>query len=148
MHEDHKPGDLSVRLSFGRVYGTGSDRGQVKPGIEITCQTSGKKLTIELTPEDLAEMLAGGAAEIPTDRVNGFQGVHDWGKDHVLVTRKVKTEADDYKLRYGAHGQPRQLPHVAKVIAEIEADGYKAADPRRDNTGHWVIIGRKYEARP
>jgi hypothetical protein len=148
MRDQFKPGDLAIRLGFGRVYGSGPDRGQVKPHIEIADQTSGKILTIDLTADDLVEMLSGGAAMVPADRVSGFRGVATWGRYLKTITRKVKTEGDDYKLRDGDLRKAAQLPHVAKVIAEIEADGYACDTPRRDNTMHWVLIGRKYDVQP
>jgi hypothetical protein len=143
MRDDHKPGDLSVRLSFGRVYGTGPDRGAIKPAIEITDQTSSRVLTIELTPTELVEMFTGGAAAVPADRVNGFKGVRRWGKYLHTMQMNVKTESGDH-----AADDPFKLPHVGKVVDEIEAAGYVADTPRRNNQGQWVIIGRKYADKP
>lgn len=143
MREDYKPGDLSVRLGFGRVYGTGPDRGNIKPHLEITDQCSGKTLTINLTPEDLAEMLGGGAAQVLADAVIGFKGLRDFGKKHEMVQRVVKTQSGDYNFQDGDK-QIRKLPHLAPVIAELEAEGYRADTPRRNNSGGWVVIGRRY----
>src|SRR6185369_4844617 len=139
MREEFKPGDLSVRIAFGRVYGTSPERGRVKPSIEITDQTSGLHLTVELTAEDLTEILAGGAAEIPVARVSGFKGVGRWGKYLHTMTINVKAENSDYAHK----GKPNELPHVAAGIAQVEAAGYIADTPRRNNQSQWVITGRK-----
>lgn len=146
MRGETNPGDLSVRLAFGQTYGMGPERGKVSPRLEVTDQKSGRQLEIDLTHEDLVEMLAGGAAEVPADRVTGFRGVRDWGKTHVHVTRLVTTQPSDWNIREGEGA--RKLPHVAAVIAEMEADGYRCDAPRRNNGGQWVLIGRKYEDLP
>jgi hypothetical protein len=142
--EEYQPGDLSIRFSFGRVYGTGPDRGKIRPGIEITDQTSGLTLTLNLTPEDLAELFAAGAAQVPAASVHGFKGVSQWGKYLHIMTVNVKSESGDYAHK----GKPRSLPHVAAGIAEIEAAGYVADTPHRNNQNQWVITGRKYEPKP
>ena len=145
MRDEYKPGDLSVRLSFGRVYGTSANRGQIKPAIEITDQTSGRVLIIDITAAELAEMLGGGAAEVPADRVQGFRGVGKWGRYLKTTQRLVKGQTGDYEIK---DGEGAKLPHIAKVIAEIEADGYRCDSPRRNNSGQWVIIGRRYDEKP
>jgi hypothetical protein len=147
MREDYKPGDLSVRLQFGRVYGGGPDRGKIKPGIEIVDECSGKQINIELTAEQLAEMLGGGAAQVDADKVSGFKGLRDWGKTQEMVTRMVDVDLGDWKVREDDKAA-RTLPHVAAVIAEIEADGYRVDAPRRNNNGKWVLIGRRYVEKP
>jgi hypothetical protein len=148
MRDQFKPGDLAIRLGFGRVYGSGPDRGQVKPHIEIADQTSGKILTIDLTADDLVEILGGGAAMVPADRVSGFRGVATWGRYLKTATRRVKSVGDDYRLRDGDLAKARSLPHIAYAIAELEADGYSCDTPRRDNTQHWLIVGRRYDEQP
>lgn len=140
MRDDHQPGDLSARLTFGRVFGTGPDAGQTRPILSITCETSGLTLELPLTAAQLADMLSGSAAYVPTDKVSGFRGIKNWGKYSRHVTRTVAAQQGDYATKIDA----RKLPHLASVIAEIEADGYRCDMPRRNNGGQWVIIGRKY----
>jgi hypothetical protein len=144
MRNEHKPGDLAVRIAFGRVYGGGPDQGMVKPSIEIEDQKSGKHLVIELTAGDIAELLAASRVEVPASHVRGFGGLRDWGKTHEMVTRTVKVEPNDWKVPSDSAKAVRALPHVAKVIAEVEADGYRCDAPRRNNGGQWIIIGRRY----
>jgi len=139
MRDDFKPGDLSVRIAFGRVYGNGPDRGQVRASIEIADQTSGKQITIEIT-----EMLAGGAAEVSADQVQGFRGLARWGKYLKTKQLSVKSKMDDYAFK----GDPTKLRHVAEAIAALAADGYEADTPRRNNQGQWVIVGRRYDEQP
>lgn len=147
MRDDPKPGDLSVRIRFARVYGNGPDRGAIKPGLTIRDEASGKQLDIELSAADFAEMLGGGEARVKAKDVSGFKGVRDWGKEHQMVSRTVKAEPGDWQAREDDKAA-RALPHVAAVIAEIEADGYRVESPRRNNSGQWVIIGRRYVAKP
>lgn len=145
---DNKPGDLAIRMSFARMMGSGPDAMSVRPGIQITDGTSGKHLEIQLTPELLTELLAGGEARVSADKVSGFKGLRDFGKYHKMVTRYVTVERDDISYKKGEEIDPFTLPHIAKVVDEIEADGYVCDRPRRNNAGKWVIIGRKYDEKP
>lgn len=142
MREEN-PGDLSVRLGFGRMMGTGPDAGGIRPRLEIQDGTSGSTLTIELTAADLAEMLAGGAAFVTADKVTGFKGLSRWGKFMKLKTVHVPTEGGDYAVR---GPEAVRLPGVAKAIAELEAEGYTCDTPSRNNAAKWVIHGRRYDA--
>ena len=142
--DEYKPGDLSVRLSFGQVMGIRADltSERVIPRLEITDQTSGKTVNIELTSRQLTEMLAGSSAEVTADHVTGFKGLAQWGKFQKVVTRTVKTQMGDF------NADPMTLPYVAEVIAEFEADGYTCDVPRRNNSGQWVLFGRRYDNQP
>lgn len=140
MREENKPGDLSARISFGRWMGNGPNAGKVCPRLSITCETSGLGLELELTPEQLADMLSGSAAQVSATEVHGFRGIKNWGRYSKHVTRTVPVKIDDYK----SAGSPRKLPHVAPVIEELEADGWRVDVPRRNNGAQWVITGRKY----
>lgn len=135
---DSNPGDLSVRLTFGQVLGSGA--GAIRPTIAVTDGTSGCTLEIELTPEQLTAILSGSAAEVTADKVSGFLGIQNWGKRHELMTRTVKTQQGDWLP--GAN--PRKLPHVAAAVQEVEDAGYRTDRPRRNNAGMWVVIGRRY----
>lgn len=140
---DDKPGDLSVRLSFGRVIGNGPDDGKIRPSLHIADGTSGRNLEIELTPAQLTEMLSGGAAQVTADKVRGFRGVQDWGKYHKIVTEYVPVASGE---QYDA--SPYDLDHVAEAVRRIEAQGYVIDRPRRNNRRQWVIIGRRYDEQP
>lgn len=144
MRDEFKPGDLSVRLAFGRVYSTGADQGKIKPSLEITDRTSGEQLTIEITGEQLTEMLAAGAAEVSADKVQGFRRLSRWGKYLKTTQRTVKTRPDDYAFK----GDPATLPHVAPAIADLQSQGYDPDRPRRNNAGQWAIVGRRYDDQP
>lgn len=148
MREDYKPGDMSVQLAFGRIFG-GPDQGQIKPHLSVTDQTSGRSITINLTAEDLAEMLAGGTANIPADRIIGYKSTKVWGKYPKIKKLTVKTQGDDYKLRDGDLGTKAPLlPHIAPAIAQLVADGFVPDAPRRNNSGEWVLVGRRYDDNP
>lgn len=140
--KDNVPGDLGVRFSFGRVYGNGPDRGEIKPSLEITDATSGKVLKIALTAEDIAEMLAGGAARVEAANVQGLKGLNDWGKFQHHKTIYVPTKSDDWKVT--DRDKPTDLPHVALAVQSLKQEGYRADRPHRNNRGQWVVIGRKY----
>lgn len=142
MREDHKPGDLSARISFGRVMGNGPDSGKIRPSLSITCETSGLNLELDLTPEQLTEMLSGGAAQIAASKVSGFRGLARWGKYHQSISRTVATRVGDYSA------DPTTLQYVMEKVHEIEAEGYKCDTPRRNNKQQWVITGRRYVEKP
>lgn len=146
MSKDNTPGDLSIRIGFARVFGGGADQGKLRPSLEITDGTSCKTIVIELDPADLAELMSGSAVDVTADRVSGFKALRDFGKYHKMISRTVKTEPGDHKAKTSA--DMRALPHVAKAIAEIEADGYRCDSPHRNNAGLWVVIGRRCEDRP
>lgn len=141
---DAFPGDLSVRISFARIYGGGPDQGKLRPAIEISDGTSGKTLTLEITPEQLADMLSGSAAQVPADQVRGFTGLKKWGMYRETVQRVTATRPGDYAHR----DKPHELEHVAHVIEQIEAEGYTCAEPRMNNAGKWVIVGYRYGEKP
>jgi hypothetical protein len=148
---DSKPGDLTIRMGFARMMGmmgTGPDAMSVRPSIQITDGTSSKQLTIELTPQLLTEMLAGGEARVTADKVSGFGGLQDFGKYHQMAARYVPVQNGDVSRKKGEEIDPRTLPHVAAVLKELEADGFTCDFPRRNNQAKWVIIGRKYTAKP
>jgi hypothetical protein len=145
MSSEYTPGDLGVRIAFTRSFGLSEGSRQVHPTIEIRDQTSGKTLEIELTAEQLAAVLSGSEAQVPALRVTGFKGVAQWGKYHKSVSQGVKMAADDYRVEGDAI---RKLPHVAQVIAQMEADGYTVERPRQNNARMWVIIGRRYDDQP
>lgn len=140
---DDKPGDLGIRLGFGRVIGTGADAGKIKPSLEVTDSCSGRTLTIELTPEQLAEILASGEARVTADKVSGFKGIRDWGKYHKHMTMKVASKGGDYAKA----NDPLALPHVALAVAEVERAGYKAEKPSLSH-GTWRVTGRRYDDTP
>lgn len=142
---DDKPGDLALRMVFARMMGNGPDAMNVRPALHISDGTSGLNLEIELTPSLLTELLAGGEARVAADKVSGFKRLRDWGKYHKMVTRLVPFERDDYGHDVN---KASDLPHVAKMMAEIEADGYVCDRPRRNNARQWVIIGRRYDDQP
>lgn len=144
MQEDRKPGDLSARLSFSHGMSFGPDGRKIHPHLLITCATSGFVLELNLTPEQLTDMLSGGAADVPADKVSGFKNVKLWGKYEQVQTRTVDTSPRDYAFK----GDPRELPHLAPVIAEMEADGWRVDRPRRNNSSKWVLIGRTYVDQP
>lgn len=143
MREEFKPGDLSVRLGFARINSLDPETDRVRPSIEISDHTSGLTLRIELTAAQLAEMLAGGSAEVSRSDVTGFGGLARWGKYLKIITAQVPAQLGDLKT-----GDPRTLPHVAVAIRELEADGYTCGTPRRNNTRQWVITGRRYDDEP
>jgi hypothetical protein len=141
--EENQPGDLSARISFGRVMGTGPEAGTIRPTLSITCETSGLNLELTLTPTQLVEMLSGSQAQVLAENVSGFRDIKNWGKYSEHVRRAVPIQTGDY-----AHeGNPRALPHLAPVIAELQDDGWQVDTPRRDNGGKWIIVGRRYIAR-
>lgn len=139
IRDEYNPGDLSVRLSFPRASGPGLIDDRVCPTLSITCQTSGLTLELDLTPAQLAEMLGSGSAQVAAKSVTGFAGVRDWGKRAKVITRTVDTASGDYSAK-----APASLPHVAPVIADMRADGWQVEAPRRNNSGKWVLVGRKY----
>lgn len=140
---NHEPGSLAVRISFARVFGRGPDQGKLRPSLEITDGTSGRVLEIELTGEEIAELIAGSEVQAAADRVSGFKSLRDFGKYHKMTTVHVATEKGDYKT-----DDPYTLPHVSKAVDEIEAMGYVCDKPRRNNESKWVIIGRRYDDKP
>lgn len=143
--DEFKPGDLSVRLSFATVMGNVPEGGsRVRPRLEVTDQTSGKTINIELTAKQIAEMFAGSAAEVTADQVTGFKGLAHWGKYQKIISRTVPSQPSDYKFRE----HPLVLPHVMAAVRAVEADGYTAEAPRRNNEGQWVVFGRRYDDRP
>lgn len=147
--KDRKPGDFTVRIGFGREFGGGEDQGMLKPSLAITDGTSRLTLTLKLSAADIAEMLNGSEVRIDAEQVTGFQGVKNWGKYHRHATRTVKTEPGDYKFGYSDGEAIRKLPHIAPIIAELEADGYRVVGtPSRDNSGLWQITGRRYDDQP
>jgi hypothetical protein len=137
--EENQPGDLSARISFGRVMGTGPEAGTIRPTLSITCETSGLNLELNLTPTQLVDMLSGSQAVVPAEMVSGFRDIKNWGKYSEHVTRTVYVQSGDYRS-----DTPSTLPHVAPVIAELEAEGWRVDTPRQGGGGKWVIIGRKY----
>lgn len=139
MREDQKPGNLSARITFGHV---GS--GEVRPALSITCETSGLNLELELTPVQLTEMLSGSTAYVPAEKVSGFKGIKLWGKYSQTMKQTVDTSPRDYVF----NGDPRELPHLAPVIAEMEDHGWRVDTPHKNNGGKWVLIGRKYVDQP
>lgn len=139
---DSKPGDLSVRLSFSRIMSPKAEG--IFPCLEITDGTSGLCLMIELTAAQIAEMLAGGAAEVTADKVAGFGSVGNWGKYLKTMRVLVDVEHGDYI----GNADPAALPHVAAAIAEVESAGYRCNKPRRNNAMQWVVTGRRYDDRP
>jgi len=139
---DSKPGDLSVRIGFARVFGGGPDQGSLRPTLTITDSTSSKSLSIELTGEDIAELLAGGEVRASATRVTGFRGLRDFGKYHKMVTVHVPTRVGDYSA------DPHDLQYVMEKVDEIKAMGYVCDTPRRNNNSQWVIIGRRYDDQP
>jgi hypothetical protein len=144
MREDYKPGDLSARIVFSRVMGNGPDAGKVRPALSITCQTSGLTLELELTPVQLTEMLSGSSADVPADKVTGFKHIQRWGKYAISQARYIDTSPRDYAHK----GDPRELPHLAPVIADMESYGWSVDTPHRNNSGKWVLFGRKYVDQP
>ena len=136
---DDNPGDLGVRLSFARVYGPGVDAGAIRPSLIITDGTSGKNVEMELTPEDLAEIFAGGQARVAADKVHGFKALRDFGKFHHHMQLTVKSKADDYTHQ----DDPSELPHVMEAMSRIAAAGYTVEKPSLSH-GQWRVIGRKY----
>jgi hypothetical protein len=143
MRDEYQPGDLSIRIGFARGYG--ADSGKVHPKVEITDQTSGLHVELQLTAEQLVDMLGGSEAQVPAAKVSGYRGVRNWGKYLHIKTATVKTKPGDYKL---GEADPRELPHVAEAVAEIEAAGYRCDTPRRNNGQQWVIVGRRYDDTP
>lgn len=141
--DEFTPGDLSVRMSFVRVMGRGPDSGKVMPTIEVTDQVSGALIRMQLTAEQLTEMLCGGAADVSADKVTGYRGIRHWGRYQKVDQRLVDTQMGDYNV-----SDPKSLPYVAEAIAELEADGYEVATPRRNNSSKWVIFGRRYDEHP
>lgn len=142
MRNDN-PGDLSVRIGFSRPYGAGGDANRVRPAIEIIDGTSNKRIEIELTPQQLTDMLSGSEARVPADKVTGFKGLKDWGKYHKFMIEVVPFETGDHAHK----GSPGMLPHVQKVVSRIEAAGYRVDTPRRNRDG-WQVIGRRYDDQP
>jgi hypothetical protein len=142
--DDFKPGDLAVRLSFARALGFRSDRPAVSPRLEILDQTSGSTIEIELTAEQLTEMLSGGSADVTADKVTGFKGLGRWGKFQKTISRTVPGQPNDYKFR----DHPENLSHVMAAVEQIEADGYVCDTPRLNNARQWVIFGRRYDGQP
>jgi len=143
MRDEYTPGDLSVRIGFSRYYGKDSEEEVTVPTIEIADQTSGKVLRLKLTAAQLTEMLSGPTVQVAAADVDGFNGLAQWGRYLKTVQRTVSTRIGDYKAE-----KPEELPYVAEVIAEIEADGYRADRPRRNNAQQWVIFGRRYDETP
>jgi hypothetical protein len=141
--DEFKPGDLAVRLSFARTMGNLGGN-SVIPRLEVTDQTSGSTISIELTAEQITEMLAGGSAGVTADNVTGFKGLARWGKYQKITSRTVPVESGDYKF----HETPLVLPHVMAAVRAIEAYGYEADTPRRNNAQQWVIVGRRYDDEP
>lgn len=146
MRSDEEKGSVSVRLSFGRVYGSGPERGKIKPSLEVSDATSGASLTVDLTEADLAELFAGGAAHVPAVRVSGHRHLGRWGRYSKHVQRMVPTVVGDYDTKEA--GAIRALPYLAPVISELEAEGWTVETPRRNNSSKWVIIGRRYDETP
>src|ERR1051325_825818 len=140
--DNYQPGDLSVRFKFNRTIGNGLDVGKVTPSVEITDQTSGLSIEFELTAEQLTKLFAGSAAEISADKVEGFKDIKNWGKRLKIAQRYVQIESGSWPR------DSRKLPHVAKVIAELESEGYGCDKPYRNNAGKWVITGRRYDDQP
>lgn len=145
---DANPGDMSVRIGFARVYGGGEDQGALRPSLQITDGTSGLTITLDLTAADIAELMAGSDVRVTADKVTGHRGARDWGKYHKHQTLSVSTQPGDHKLRDRDSAAIRALPHVAPLVAQLEADGYRVGTPTRDNTGKWRVTGRRYDAQP
>lgn len=143
MREEYQPGDLSVRIGFGRVMGNGPDAGTVKPTIEITDQTSGNSLQIEITAKDFTDLMSGGGVEVPRDRVSGFKGLSRWGRYLKIRHKVVPSGSGDYLVKT----DPLELPHVADAVAEIEADGFTCDKPSLSH-GNWRVVGRRYDETP
>jgi hypothetical protein len=143
MRRNDKPGELSIRIGFARSYGTGADANKVHPSIEVTDETSGLHLELQLTAEQFTELLSGSQTHVSADKVSGFQGIGNWGKYLHLMSQKVSIQSGDYSAV-----DPRELPHVAEAIKSIEDAGYRCDSPRRNNGGQWVLTGRRYDAKP
>jgi hypothetical protein len=141
--DEFTPGDMSARISFPRTMGTGPNSGKVHATLEVTDEVSGGTIRLDLTPEQLTDMLSGSAAEVSASKVSGYAGVRNWGRYQKVTSRVVSVERDDHKAAEAA-----SLPHVAKVIAELEADGFKVDPVRRNNAGQYVIFGRRYDDLP
>lgn len=143
-HRDgYIPGDMSARITFPRTMGIGPDSGKVTPTLEITDEVSGSTIRLDLTPEQLTDMLSGAAAAVPAAKVSGYPGVRNWGRYQKVTSRTVPVERDDHKATEAA-----SLPHVAMAIHELEADGFEADPVRRNNAGQYVIFGRRYDELP
>lgn len=146
--KDSNPGDMSVRIGFARVFGGGPEQGQLRPSIQITDGTSGLTLELNLTAADIAELISGSEVRVTANDVTGFGGVQQWGKYRKHKTLRVETAPGDYKLKDRDGAAIRALPHVAPLVAELEADGFRVDTPTRDNSGHWRVTGRRYDEQP
>jgi len=141
--DERKPGDLSIRFGFARVFGGGPDQGELRPSLSITDGPSGKSIEIELNPADLAELMSGSEVQVTAAAVSGFRALRDFGKRHEMSTRTAKSEPGDYRHLRDTN-KVKALPHVAAMIADLEDAGYRCDLPRLNNAGMWTVVGRRY----